>query len=107
MPITPAQIAAAQAVQHAAAHDPSAQVRLVAGPGSGKSAAIEERICWLLGQDLKPDVICAVSFTRASSTDLRRRVHAFCAAQGHHDADQVRVTTLHSLGLRLLRAANL
>ena len=48
MPITPEQIAAAQAVQHAAAHDSSACVRLVAGPGTGKSSAIEARICWLL-----------------------------------------------------------
>ena len=30
--------------QHAAAHDPGQQVRVVAGPGTGKSSAIEERI---------------------------------------------------------------
>ncbi len=105
MPITAAQIAVAEAVQHAAAHDVSAQVRLVAGPGAGKSAAIEERVRWLLNQGVGAAAICAVSFTRASSLDLRRRVHQFCAARGHVDADQVRVSTLHSLGLRLLRAA--
>src|SRR5690242_16689289 len=105
MPITPAQVAAAQAIQHAAAHDASAQVRLVAGPGTGKSASIEERVCWLLGQGVVASNICVISFTRASSTDLRRRVHEYCAAQGHANATQVRVTTMHSLGLRLLQLA--
>ncbi len=48
MPITPAQVQAAQTVQHAAAHDASSQVRVVAGPGTGKSFTIEERVRWLL-----------------------------------------------------------
>lgn len=103
--ITSAQIATAQAVQHAAAHDNSNQVRLVAGPGSGKSASIEERVCWLLGQGAPLDTICAVSFTRAASTDLRLRIHQACTAAGVPNATSIRVTTLHSLGLRLLRAA--
>jgi len=37
MPITPQQIQAAVVVQSAAAHDGSQQIRLVAGPGTGKS----------------------------------------------------------------------
>jgi DNA helicase-2/ATP-dependent DNA helicase PcrA len=105
MPITAQQIAVAEQVQHAAAHDASPQVRLIAGPGSGKSATIEERVNWLLGHRIPPAAICAVSFTRASSSDLRRRVHDFCVRRGHTGADQVRISTLHSLGLRLLRAA--
>jgi DNA helicase-2/ATP-dependent DNA helicase PcrA len=105
MPITPQQIAAAELVQHFAAHDGSPQVRLIAGPGSGKSATIEERVNWLLGQGIPPNAICAVSFTRASSSDLRNRVHNFCVRRGHKSVDQVRISTLHSLGLRLLRAA--
>ena len=74
MPITQAQIHAAQAVQHAAAHDISQQIRVVAGPGTGKSFAIEERVRWLLAQGAPPGGICVVSFTRASALDLRRRV---------------------------------
>lgn len=105
MPITQAQIAAAQAIQHAAAHDASSQVRLVAGPGTGKSASIEERVSWLLGQGTAAQSICAISFTRASSTDLRLRVHGYCTSEGHANATQVGVTTMHSLGLRLLQLA--
>jgi ATP-dependent DNA helicase UvrD/PcrA len=73
--ITGAQIAAAEAVQHAAAHDQSNQVRLLAGPGTGKSASIEERVRWLITQGVQPDAIYVVSFTRASARDLRLRVH--------------------------------
>ncbi|GIL06877.1 MAG: DNA helicase [Betaproteobacteria bacterium] len=107
MALTPAQVRAAQAVQHAAAHDPRQHVRVVAGPGTGKSSAIEERVRWLLSQGVQPAAIYAVSFTRASALDLRQRVHAYCLQNGQPAGTQVRVTTLHSLALRTLRAAGL
>ena len=69
MPITNAQIQAAEAIQDAAAHDPSLQVRLVAGPGTGKSRTIEERVRWLLAQHVPAAAIAVVSFTRASSNE--------------------------------------
>lgn len=105
MAITPAQIAAAQAVQHAAAQDPSQRVRLVAGPGTGKSSAIEERVRWLLDQHVQPRCIYVVSFTRASALDLLRRIQKHCTDAGFPAVAQVRVSTLHSLALRTLRAA--
>jgi len=107
MPFKQAQIQAAQAIQHAAARDMSPQVRVVAGPGTGKSSAIEERVRWLLAQGIAPQVIRAISFTRASSLDLRQRVFSFCRSQGHPEVTEVRISTLHSLALRTLRAAGL
>ena len=107
MPLTLAQIQKAQAVQNAAARDPSQHVRVVAGPGTGKSSAIEERVRWLLAQGVQPAAIYAASFTRASALDLRQRVHAYCVQNAQPAANQVRVTTLHSLALRTLRAAGL
>lgn len=107
MPLTQAQIQAARAAQHAAAHDPRQQVRVVAGPGTGKSATIEERISWLLMQGVQPTAIYAVSYTRASALDLRERVHSHCVQNGQPAGAQVRISTLHSLALRTLRAAEL
>jgi len=107
MPITLQQIQAAEATQRAAAHDVAQQIRLVAGPGTGKSYSIEERVFWLLGQGVQPQTINAVSFTRASSVELRVRIHAYCAAHNQQDGTSVRVSTLHSLALRMLKAANL
>jgi DNA helicase-2/ATP-dependent DNA helicase PcrA len=104
--ITDEQKAAAQAIQHAAGRDVAARIRLVAGPGTGKSSAIEDRVRWLLANDVPPDRICAVSFTRASALDLRLRIHRHATEPGYEGIDDVRVSTLHSLALRVLRAAN-
>ncbi len=93
----------AQSTQAAAASDPSPQVRLVAGPGTGKSKTIEERVCWLLGEGVHPDRIAAVSFTRASAQDLSLRVAEACQHAGHEA--EIRVSTLHALALRVLRRA--
>lgn len=107
MPITPQQIQAAENLQHAAAHDRSNQIRLIAGPGTGKSYAIEERIYWLLRSQVRPSRIFVVSFTRASARDLKNRIEGYCTARGIQTASSVSVTTLHSLALRILRAAGL
>ncbi len=107
MPITQQQMQNAQARQHAAARDPRPRVRLVAGPGTGKSFAIGERVRWLLETGIPPHRIYVISFTRAVSLDLRRKVHKCCQDQGFSNADQVSVSTLHSLALRVLSAANL
>jgi superfamily I DNA/RNA helicase len=107
MPITEAQIQAAGTAQQAAAHDPNRHVRLIAGPGSGKSYAIEERVRWLLEQGVGPEHIRVVSFTRASSVDLRERIRSYCLNNGQNIATQISVSTLHSLALRILRAAGL
>lgn len=105
MPLSQAQIQLAQATQHAAAHDQRPQIRLVAGPGTGKSSSIEARVLWLMGQGVPPASIRAVSFTRASALDLRERIHAYGTRNGQAAVNQVRVTTLHSLALQTLRAA--
>src|SRR5438128_1704858 len=52
---------------------------------------------------IAPKAIAAISFTRASAEDLRSRIHDCCMNQGQ----DVRVSTLHALALRALRAAGL
>jgi hypothetical protein len=54
MPIPPSALAVAQQEQTQAAHSGSPQVRLIAGPGTGKSSAIEERLRWLIEQGVEP-----------------------------------------------------
>lgn len=106
MPLRREQIEEAERAQHLAAHDTSKHVRVVAGPGTGKSATIEERVCWLLAEkNVPPACIVAVSFTRASSVDLEKRITQARADRGLADGDPVAVSTLHSLALRALRRA--
>src|SRR5712691_8533193 len=100
MPPAPAQFAAAQATQQAAARDTQQRVRLIAGPGTGKSFTIEERVSWLLSENVNPQRIFVISFTNASARDLKTRVVQACQLRGQ-DASQVSVTTMHSLALRV------
>ena len=106
MSFTQEQIDRAKKKQHSAAHDTRKQIRLVAGPGTGKSFAIEERVRWLLSNGVSPGSIYVVSFTRAASRDLRSRIISYCEKQGLPDGESVEVSTLHSLALKALRMGN-
>jgi hypothetical protein len=63
VPIDPAQIAQAEQQQWQAAQDAAPQVRLIAGPGTGKSATIERRLCriFLRGPDGRRPVYGGIS----------------------------------------------
>ena len=103
-------VSAAQYAQQHAAQDANSRVRLIAGPGSGKSRTILMRLRYLVSQGVPPNSIYVISFTRASAVDLRTRVTnefngAGFAAAGAQIADNV--TTMHSLALKLLTNANL
>jgi superfamily I DNA/RNA helicase len=107
MALTAQQIQAAEAAQFVAARDQTNQVRLIAGPGTGKSRSIEERVRWLLASGTPPQRIHVVSFTRAASRDLEYRIQNYCNQNGQPGVARARVSTLHSLALRLLRAGGL
>lgn len=108
MPITAGQKTQAEQSQWAAARDGASQVRLVAGPGTGKSHTIEKRVADLLLHGATPGNVHVVSFTRATCVELGARIQNFCASLScASGASQVRVSTMHSLALRILRRANL
>ena len=103
-------VSAAQYAQQNAAQDTNSHIRLIAGPGTGKSRTILMRLRHLVSQGTPPNSIYAISFTRASARDLRRRVineftNAGLAPAGEQAA--ANVTTMHSLALKLLANANL
>ena len=100
MGFTQQQINAAKVVQDLAAHDISPQIRLVAGPGTGKSFSIGERVKWLIDNGVNPNTIFAVSFTRAAAEDLQEGILKYCAAIPA--ASAINVSTLHSLALSIL-----
>src|SRR5258708_3938105 len=100
MPVTQAQIADAKAIQDAAAHDAHDQGPLLAGPGTGQSLSIGERVKWLISSGVNPKSIWEISFTNASTEDLREGILKYCA--GVQGIDAVRVSTLHSLALTIL-----
>jgi len=80
------------------AADASQKVRVLAGPGTGKSFAIKRRITRLLEEGQDPAKMLAVTFTRMSAADLVRDIRSL----GVRGADQVRASTLHAECFRIL-----
>jgi superfamily I DNA/RNA helicase len=104
--ITDVQKARAEKAQWEAAKDDADQIRLIAGPGTGKSSTIERRVAHLLNSNGNPRRVFTISFTRATTAELSDRIAAFCATQPCAGVvSEVSVSTMHSLALRFLRAA--
>lgn len=82
------------AQRRAVEHGPG-PVLVLSGPGGGKTRVITTRIIHLLNQDIDPRNIAAVTFTKKAANEMKHRL-------GSAGTD-VRVGTLHSLCLQLLR----
>jgi superfamily I DNA/RNA helicase len=80
------------------AASPNAQIRVVAGPGTGKSFAMKRRVARLLEASVDPRTILPVTFTRVAAEDLHRELVGMRVP----GCEQLRGTTLHSLALRVL-----
>src|SRR5438128_10950425 len=76
-------------------------LRVVTGPGTGKTRALMRRIARFLESGVSPNQILAVTFTRTAAADLVAKL----AALGSPGAQNVRACTLHSLAFSLLAKA--
>jgi superfamily I DNA/RNA helicase len=74
------------------------RIRVIAGPGTGKSYAMKRRVARLLEQDVPPDTVLAVTFTRVAAEDLHRELQKL-DVPGCEDLEG---QTLHSLAMRIL-----
>ncbi|MEK7757482.1 MAG: ATP-dependent helicase, partial [Planctomycetota bacterium] len=73
-------------------------LRVMAGPGTGKSFAMKRRVARLLEAGQEPRRILAVTFTRNAAARLVNDLHAL----GIANCEQVRVGTLHAFCFSLL-----
>jgi len=73
---------------------------VLAGPGSGKTHTITEKIAYLFGRAVIPEPygLLAVTFTDAAAREMRSRLRA----KGFRQWDRVWVGTFHSFGRYLL-----
>jgi DNA helicase II / ATP-dependent DNA helicase PcrA len=77
-------------------------IRVVAGPGTGKSFAMKRRVARLLEEDADPKRILPVTFTNVAAEDLQREM----LLVGVPGCENIRGATLHSLCLRILSRQN-
>lgn len=80
---------------------PGTTLRVIAGPGTGKSFALMRRVARLLESGVAPQRVLAVTFTRTAAADLVASLGALSVP----GADAVRACTLHSLCFGTLSGA--
>lgn len=73
-------------------------LRVMAGPGTGKTFALMRRVARLLESGVSPPSILAVTFTRTVASDLVYQLRSL----GTPGADRVIASTLHSICFALL-----
>lgn len=76
---------------HQIASETNTRVRVVAGPGTGKSFAMKRRVGRLLEEGVDPTQILPVTFTRVAAEDLHRELVGM-AVPG---CDELEAKTLH------------
>jgi superfamily I DNA/RNA helicase len=74
-------------------------LRVIAGPGTGKSHAMKRRTARLLEEGAEPRRILAVTFTRNAARELKNDISAL----GVEGCELVRAGTLHSYCFQLLQ----
>ena len=73
-------------------------IRVMAGPGTGKSFALKRRVARLLEHGTTPERVLAVTFTRNAATALLDDLRGL----GIDGCDRIRVGTLHAYCYALL-----
>ncbi len=92
---------ALNAAQQAAVTAPERVVAVIAGPGTGKTRTLVERIAWLVEErGVKPQEITAVTFTNQAAAEMRQRLEKRLG--GKRAAAGMTIGTFHAICLQLL-----
>ncbi|HNF05553.1 MAG TPA: UvrD-helicase domain-containing protein, partial [Mycobacterium sp.] len=79
----------------------SGPVLVVAGPGSGKTRVLTQRVAYLIAAEgVRPWQILAVTFTNKAAREMQTRVEA---TLGEQATEGMMLGTFHSICARLLR----
>jgi ATP-dependent DNA helicase Rep len=87
--------------QREAIHYLDGPLLVLAGAGSGKTRVITQKIAYLV-QDcgFQPRNIAAITFTNKAAREMQERIGKLLTRQ---QADELQISTFHSLGVRILR----
>jgi len=80
---------------------------IIAGAGTGKTRTLVHRVAWLIDQDIKPDRILLLTFTRRAASEMLHRVEQLLLEQGKKNVSAANRGiwggTFHAVATRLLR----
>ena len=85
--------------QKQAAETKDCPMLVTAGPGTGKTKTLIERILFSLAQGIKPEEILALTFSNKATEEMRERI----AEKRPDEAKRMDIMTFHSFGLNILR----
>ena len=86
--------------QRKAASRTGSHARLLAGPGTGKTRCLTQRVVYLVTEKgINPSEILAITFTRVASYELRKQISE---AIENNIGEMPGISTLHSFSLRQL-----
>lgn len=87
--------------------DPNEVIFVDAGPGTGKTYTLIEKINYMVSKlDVEAENIIVLSFTNAAVVELKNRLNDFVKADGDRSLRNVDIRTFHSLAWWLLLQAN-
>lgn len=87
--------------QQAAVTAPEGTVAVIAGPGTGKTKTLTERIAYLVEErGVRPGEITAVTFTNQAAAEMRTRLEARLG--GRRAVSRMTIGTFHAVCLHLL-----
>ena len=69
---------------------------VLAGPGSGKTKVITERVIHLVNQGIKPTEILCLTFSEKAAEEMKGRL------EGSIDADEIEISTFHAFTKQVL-----
>ena len=99
MQLTPEQLRAVQSWQRG-------DICVVAGPGSGKTRVLVERLRWLIGERrVRPERILAITFTEKAALEMHSRLVGERGAASEHRSllESAQISTIDAFCSRLLR----
>ena len=86
--------------QKSAVENSNNQLLIVAGPGSGKTTVLTQRIAYLINEKNVPaQDLLAITFTRRAAQEMRERLSVLVP----HKAGFINIHTFHSLCLSILK----
>ncbi len=86
--------------QFAAVQQTEGPVMIIAGPGSGKTRVITERIAHLINIGTNPQNILALTFTNKAAKEMKNRIIDLTK---NHDVFSIYMGTFHSIFAKILR----